>query len=123
MACNKSFSSSYMLLKPEEVDLFDLFRILFSSDIEKRKFVDSSEKEEKVFRRRWIIFISIVLQKLLQFVSKPLSIFGSALEFFLNFLSSNGGFAGLFLNILRGNYTSLLFLFSLHAKTFSHAHG
>lgn len=102
MACDKSFSSSYMLLKPEEVGLFDLFRILFYTDIEKRKFVDSSEREEKIFGRRWIMFISVVVQKFLLFVAKPLSLFGSALEFFLNLLSSNGDFAELLLNILRG---------------------
>lgn len=102
MACDNSFSSSYMLLKPEEVGLFDLFRILFSTNIEKRKFVDSSEKEEKSFGRRWIMFISVVLQKCLQFVAKPMSKYGSALEFFLNLVPSNGGFAELLLNILRG---------------------
>ncbi|GFS34231.1 alpha/beta-Hydrolases superfamily protein [Actinidia rufa] len=40
MACNKSFSGNYMLLTPEDASFFDLVRILFSSDVGKRKSVD-----------------------------------------------------------------------------------
>ncbi|KAL5752971.1 hypothetical protein ACOSQ2_023478 [Xanthoceras sorbifolium] len=102
MACDKGFSSNYMLLKPEEVKLFDLFHILFSSDIEKIKFVDSSEGTEESFRRRWLIFISIVAQKFLLFVAKPLSWIGSGIEFMLNLLSVNRNLGVLLLNLLRG---------------------
>ncbi|KAK1588524.1 hypothetical protein Q3G72_024334 [Acer saccharum] len=99
--CDKSFSSNYMVLNPEEVGLFDLINMLFSSNIEKRKFVDSSEVEEQDFWRRWIMFISIVVQKLLLFFAKPMSIFGSAIEFFLNLLSINGNLASLLLNLVQ----------------------
>ncbi|KAI9165799.1 hypothetical protein LWI28_020745 [Acer negundo] len=103
--CDKSFSTNYMVLNPEEVGLFDLINMLFSSNIEKRKFVDSSEVEEQDFWRRWIMFISIVVQKLLLFFSKPMSIFGSAIEFFLNLLSINGNLASLLLNLVQGKVT------------------
>ncbi|TXG59424.1 hypothetical protein EZV62_013997 [Acer yangbiense] len=103
--CDKSFSSNYMVLNPEEVGLFDLVNMLFSSNIEKRKFVDSSEVEEQDFWRRWIMFISIVVQKLLLFFAKPMSIFGSAIEFFLNLLSINGNLASLLLNLVQGKVT------------------
>ncbi|XP_073266504.1 triacylglycerol lipase OBL1 isoform X2 [Populus alba] len=102
MDCDKGFSSSYMLLKPEELTFFDLINILFSTDIEKRKFVDSAEVKEEDFQRRWLIFISIVVQKLLQFFSKPISSFGSLVEMWLNLLSSNGGFGSLLLNTIEG---------------------
>ncbi|CAK7337685.1 unnamed protein product [Dovyalis caffra] len=102
MACDKGFSSSYMLLKPEEVALFDLINVLFSTDIEKRKFVDSAELKEENFDRRWLIFISVIVQKLLQFFSKPMSIIGSLMEKWLNLLSINRGFGRLLLNTIHG---------------------
>ncbi|KAK3222123.1 hypothetical protein Dsin_009148 [Dipteronia sinensis] len=103
--CDKSFCTNHMLLNPDKVGLFDLINILFSSNIKKRKFVESSEVEEQDFWRRWILFISIVVQKLLLFFSKPMSIFGSAIEFFLNLLSINGNLASLLLNLVQGKVT------------------
>ncbi|KAK7845884.1 hypothetical protein CFP56_008768 [Quercus suber] len=103
MACDKRFSSSYMLLKPEEVRFFDLIHILFSSDIEKRKFVDAPEgPTEESFGRRWLMFVSILTQKFLQFVAKPLSFVGSTAEMGLNLVSSNRNLFVLLLNALRG---------------------
>lgn len=91
-----------MLLKPEEVTFVDLINILFSTDIEKTKFVDSPEAKEESFERRWLIFISVVAQKSLQFFSKPMAFVGSRIEIWLNLLSSNRGFGRLLLNVLRG---------------------
>ncbi|BBH07801.1 alpha/beta-Hydrolases superfamily protein [Prunus dulcis] len=45
--------------------------------------------EEINFRRRWFIFLSILGQKFLQFVSKPLSELGSGIEVALNLIPSN----------------------------------
>ncbi|KAL5556999.1 hypothetical protein UlMin_039235 [Ulmus minor] len=101
-ACDKSFSRSYMLLDPNEVGFCDLIKLLFSSNIEKRKFVDSSDATEESFGRRWLIFLSIAAQKFLMFVSKPLAGVGSAFETGLNLLSSNEGLFRLILNSLRG---------------------
>ncbi|KAB1214706.1 Lipase [Morella rubra] len=102
MACDKGFSSSYMLLKPEEVRFFDLIHILFSSDLEKRSFVECPEGTEETFRYRWFIFISIWAQKFLQLVATPLAFVGSGIEMWLNLLSSNRNFGVLLLNLLRG---------------------
>ncbi|KAF3438963.1 hypothetical protein FNV43_RR17238 [Rhamnella rubrinervis] len=102
MTCDKKFSSSYMLLKPEEVKFFDLIHILLAKNIEKRKFIEAPEGTEENLTRRWLIFASVVVQKLLQSVSKPLSSVGSGAEMFLNLLPSNGGFGKLVLNFLRG---------------------
>ncbi|KAL5557001.1 hypothetical protein UlMin_039237 [Ulmus minor] len=105
MACNKGFSSSYMLLKPDEVKFFDLIHILFSSKIEERKFVDYSPEgagEDINFRRRWMIFISILAQKFLLFTSTPMAWFGWCFEMFLNLVSCNRNLAFLLLNIFRG---------------------
>ncbi|CAL1408648.1 unnamed protein product [Linum trigynum] len=102
MECDKRFSSDYMLLNHEELSLSDLFRLLFSSDVEKRKMVDSKENKEESFERRWLMFVSIVVQKTLQFFSRPLALVGSCVEMWLGLLSSNGGFGGLLLNVLTG---------------------
>ena len=102
MACDKGFSCGYMLLKPEEVSFVDLMHILFSSDLEKRKFVDSSAATEESFGHRWLMFLSVVAQKSLQFVAKPLASIGSAVEMALNVLSSNGNLFRLILNSIRG---------------------
>ncbi|PKI50153.1 hypothetical protein CRG98_029477 [Punica granatum] len=101
-SCDKSFCSNYLLLNLEEVGLVDLFRLLFSASLEHRKFVDSSASIEQIFYRRWIIFMSIVVQKLLLSVAKPLAWVGSTIELWLNLVRINGGSVGsLLLNFIR----------------------
>ncbi|KAG6386858.1 hypothetical protein SASPL_152035 [Salvia splendens] len=100
--CDKSFCSDYMLLNAEDAKLGDVFKILFSSDIAKRKFVDCPDGTEEPFGRRWIIFVSILVQKLLQATAKPLAAVGSGVEYWLNLLSGNGGFFGLIKNTFKG---------------------
>lgn len=101
--CNKSFSSSYMLVKPQEAKILDLGRLLFSKNLERRKFVDSSHPNELNFWHRFFITLSIIILKFLQLFATPLALFGFCLEFSLNFLSFNDGFFGILLNILRFN--------------------
>ncbi|KAJ4878676.1 alpha/beta-Hydrolases superfamily protein [Raphanus sativus] len=93
---DEGFPRGYLILRPEELRPLELLRLLFSNDIEKRRLVNSSETKEHRFRRRWLIFVSLVLLKLLHFLSEPLALVGSALEFSLNFLSHNS-FSGFFL--------------------------
>ncbi|PIN25223.1 putative lipase [Handroanthus impetiginosus] len=101
--CNKSFSSNYMLLNPEEASLLELGKILFSRDIGKRKFVDCpDEVRREPLGRRWVIFISVLAMKLLKVVAKPMASFGSGVEYWLNLLSENGGFFRLILNSFTG---------------------
>ncbi|XWS33605.1 hypothetical protein CRYUN_Cryun22dG0097500 [Craigia yunnanensis] len=100
--CDKGFSRSYMILKPEELKFFDLFRILFSSNLEDRKFVDSSSETAESFRYRWLIFVSIVAQKFMMFTSKPMSWMGSVIEMWLNLVSINQNFFVLIMNLIRG---------------------
>ncbi|KAK3416224.1 hypothetical protein EUGRSUZ_H01674 [Eucalyptus grandis] len=90
MACDKSFSSSYMLLSPEKAGVVDLFRILIHSDVHKREFVDSSEEGEESIEGRQII--------------------GSAIEFWLNLVSSNRSFGRLLVNCFRASYENEAYL-------------
>ncbi|KAG8367076.1 hypothetical protein BUALT_Bualt16G0035000 [Buddleja alternifolia] len=100
--CNKSFCSNYMLLKPDEAGFLDMVQILISSDIiGKGKFLDCPDGiRVGPFGHRWIIFVSGMLMKLLGVVAKPLAVFGSGVEQWLNLLSANGGFFRLLLNFL-----------------------
>lgn len=110
-SCSKEFASNYMLLNSENLGFLDLFYILFSKDLKNRTFIDCSERtREESCRRRWIIFASILAQKLLLLLAKPLASFGSKVEYLLNLISSNGGFLGLVQNYLQGWLLSLGFM-------------
>ncbi|KAM1315080.1 hypothetical protein ACFX13_019007 [Malus domestica] len=103
-SCNKSFSCKYMLLDPNDVGFFDLIHILFSSNLKRRRFVDSSMDTEDDPDRRWLIFLSIVVQKLLQFVATPMAMIGRGIELCLNLFSNTQNLVGLLQNLLRGEY-------------------
>ncbi|XP_062024131.1 triacylglycerol lipase OBL1-like [Rosa rugosa] len=105
MASKEHVCDNYVFLKPEEVTLIELSRFLFSSDLENRRFINSSEEEGKKggnLERRWIIFISVVLQWVFLFCSVPMARIGDVLQKWLNLVSTNGGPLMLFLNWLRG---------------------
>ncbi|KAH7567434.1 hypothetical protein ACOSQ2_010982 [Xanthoceras sorbifolium] len=104
MASEEHFCQNYLFLKPEEATLFDLIRLLYSSKLEERRFVECSSEADchGNFRRRWIIFISVVSQKVLLFTRIPLAIVGYVLELWLNLLSGNGGFLRLLFNLFTG---------------------
>ena len=107
MASKEPFAGNYLLLKPEEASPVDLGYLLFSSKLEERRFIDCPpELEYREFRRRWLLFISVVLQKAFTSSSKSLNHIGNTVEMWLNLLSSNGGFIKLLLNLVKG---SLLF--------------
>ncbi|KAK1433070.1 hypothetical protein QVD17_09976 [Tagetes erecta] len=101
--CDKSFCEDHLLLSPKDVGLWDLMMLLFSKNIGNREFIDCPNgTTEESFSRRFVIFISIVAQKVLQLVYKPLSWVGSTIEFMPNFMHANGGFFKLLLNTLSG---------------------
>lgn len=94
-----------MLLKPEECSVFDLARILFSGkNLGQKEFLDCPNEEmtKEPLSRRWVIFISILVQKVLLATAKPLAGFGNAIEYWLNLQNVNGGFFRLVFNSLRG---------------------
>lgn len=97
---------NYFVLDPREATVSDLIRLLFSSNLANRKFIHSSEDRLEDdpcrFRVRWIIFVSIVVQKLLILLKKPLYYSGFFLIFGLNLLSSNGGFFMILPNLFKG---------------------
>lgn len=103
MACEENFCNDYLLLNPQEAGFCDLLRIFYSCELEKRDFFDTPEANRlRGLRRRWLVFVSVVAQKLLLQLKKPMADMGSTLELWLNYPTSNGGFGLLLLNILTG---------------------
>ncbi|KAJ9674389.1 hypothetical protein PVL29_023755 [Vitis rotundifolia] len=102
MASEDDLCRDYLLLKPEEASFLDLVRFLCCSEWEKRGFIECPEEKELTIERRWIIFISLLVQKMLLYLRKPMAVTGSVVELWLNLLSSNGGFLALLLNLLKG---------------------
>lgn len=110
---HNGFCDDYFLLSPEKATLFDLFSLLFSPRLENRGFIDCPASQHQSFLLRWPIFVSVVLQKLLIWVKKPLALMGDAIEMWLNLLSANGGLFHLLLilptgKLLAAGLTSLL---------------
>ncbi|KAI3500451.1 hypothetical protein L1887_36272 [Cichorium endivia] len=104
MVCDKSFSSSYMLLNHEEVGVVDLVHMLRSHAIEKRNFVDCPKgMTEENFNQRWLISMSVLAQKILKTIEKPLAATGSGIEYWLNLVSCNRNLGGLIWNWIRGD--------------------
>ncbi|TKY70578.1 Lipase protein [Spatholobus suberectus] len=103
--CNKGFADSYMLLNHEDAHFFDLLHVLLSRNLGNRKFVDchAGGAVEESFRHRWLIFVSVVLQKLLVLIAKPLAFFGNCVELLVNLLVLNGGFFRIVINFLTGH--------------------
>jgi hypothetical protein len=97
------FYQNKLLLDPTEASFLDLILFLVSSNIKVRGFIECYEEQGlKNFNSRWIVVISVLVQKILLFFRKPMAMIGNALEMWLNLLLSNGGFFKLLLNILKG---------------------
>ncbi|KAA8528528.1 hypothetical protein F0562_035883 [Nyssa sinensis] len=103
MSRKEEFCNNYLVLKAEQASLFDLVRILCSCELDKRRFFESSDaKEPRNLRHRWLLFISVLVQKLLLHCKKPMALIGYVLEWWLNLLLINGGFGQILLNLLKG---------------------
>ncbi|KAK4348810.1 hypothetical protein RND71_031565 [Anisodus tanguticus] len=104
MACNKEFCKDYLELKPEEASCRDLFCIFYSCELENKNFFNAPEGTDTIrgFRRRWIIFASVAMQRFLSWSRIPMNSVGTKIELWLNYPSCNGGLLHLFLNLIQG---------------------
>ncbi|KAG8390898.1 hypothetical protein BUALT_Bualt01G0131400 [Buddleja alternifolia] len=102
----EEFCENYLVLKPEEASCFDLVRILCSiNELERRDFYNSGSvaaADDQSFGHRWIVFISVLLQKIFLYLKTPMAVVGSAMEVLLNFPPANGGYRRLLFNLLTG---------------------
>ncbi|XP_039042766.1 triacylglycerol lipase OBL1-like [Hibiscus syriacus] len=92
----------FFQVNPKEASSIDLVKLLFSSNIKKRKFINSSYDREESFAYRFIIVLSVLVQKFMLVMSPPMELIGNILEYVLNFHHSNGGFIGILRNIMHG---------------------
>ncbi|CAD6339866.1 unnamed protein product [Miscanthus lutarioriparius] len=98
------FFSDFMVLRPDKGGVRSLLHLLCSCKVADNDAVDSpvgTEVAER--RRRWAIFVSLVVQMLLLSVKTPLAAFGRAVEYWMNLLTYNGGgVIGLVRNAVQG---------------------
>ena len=111
--CNdEHFCQDKFLLDPKEASLKELVLLLFFSDVQNRKFVHCPEENRlRDINQRWLIFISVLVQKILLSCREPLAQIGNTVEYWLNLISNNGGPFKLLLNYQKGMCSSHEFLF------------
>ncbi|KAL8124910.1 triacylglycerol lipase OBL1-like [Apium graveolens] len=104
--CNKEFASDYLLLEPEKFGIYELYHIIFSSNLENRDFIkrhpEGKNCKKENNKHRWIMFASLVAQKLLICTAKPMAAMGSGIEYWLNLVQVNRSFLGLIKNFVQG---------------------
>ncbi|KAI8544781.1 hypothetical protein RHMOL_Rhmol08G0321600 [Rhododendron molle] len=107
--------SRYMIVRPQNGGITDLVRFLVSTDkASAAKFIETSDSGTHTAEllggddggitpdHRWVIFVSIIVRKIISVFGKPMEWSGCLFEFFLNFISDNGGMLGLLWNLLHG---------------------
>lgn len=96
--------SNYLVLKPDEGGMRDLFHLLYSRNICRNGRVDCPQGTElNELNRRWLIFVSLLAQVILLHLRKPMSWIGSMLEWWPNLLLDNTNLLTLLLNLLKGD--------------------
>lgn len=101
---NADFFSDFMVLRPDKGGVRSLLHLLCSCEVADNDAVDCPAGTEVAERwRRWAIFVSLAAQMLLLAVKRPLAALGSAVEYWMNLLTDNGGgVVGLVRNAVRG---------------------
>ncbi|KAK9142155.1 hypothetical protein Syun_011555 [Stephania yunnanensis] len=99
-----SFSSSeYVIYHPEKLGLSDLFSyFLFGRRLHGSELVELKTQETKLTGFNFITLITLILQKILLWLNKPLALLGRVVEFIFNLFSLNGGLFKLLLHLLTG---------------------
>lgn len=97
------FSDNYLVLKPEEGGMRDLFQLLYSRNICRNGHVDCPEGTTlEDLNRRWLIFVSLLAQVVLLRLRNPILWIGSVIEWWPNLLLENTNLQTLLLNLLKG---------------------
>ncbi|KAG0469690.1 hypothetical protein HPP92_016390 [Vanilla planifolia] len=93
----------YLVLRPEKVGFWDVLRLLYSGKLDENSCVDGPPGTEiGELKRRWVVFVSLLIQRLLLLSSSSMAKVGSVVVFFGNLVTDNGGLLSLFVNYLRG---------------------
>ncbi|KAK1436590.1 hypothetical protein QVD17_02372 [Tagetes erecta] len=110
MTTADEFCESYLVIDAKEASLYDIASILICSttylntkNFYKQRSQDHVDRStSQNICTRFIIFASMLVQKLLIWSEKPMSLIGFLIELWLNLLSSNGGVFGLVINYIKG---------------------
>lgn len=103
------FSKNYVILKPHNANLLDLFLFILPFGFKRRKLMDCPDDKQDSYRSfadRLIIFISMLLQLFLLAIATPLANLDAFLEKLFNFISFNGSIRQLLLKLIQGTYKS-----------------
>ncbi|XP_027347801.1 uncharacterized protein LOC113859185 [Abrus precatorius] len=121
-------ATKFMLLKPEKMGFIQLFQILFGSDLHQKDFVQCLEFiVEERFSHKWLVFLSLLVQKVLHSMANVLKCFGDIVEVFLNLQASNNYnvfmlipniFRGLLCSFLYAQVYTLIFIISANYISF-----
>ncbi|KAL2457384.1 alpha/beta-hydrolase superfamily protein [Forsythia ovata] len=102
--------SGFLIVKPENGGILDLFKLLVLKNQESEaKFLESCDGDDGVFEEevmgdnRWAIVVSIIARKVIKIIGKPMEWTGYLVEFILNLLSLNGNFLGLAYRFFHGD--------------------
>ncbi|RWW34368.1 hypothetical protein GW17_00000883 [Ensete ventricosum] len=99
---------NHMVLRPDKTRAVHLFQLLFRKKLDGHVSIETPIGMEIDWeKRRWTIFISVLLQKILMFIRKPMAWFGSVIEYWMNLVMENHGFVSLLFNILKGLYACM----------------
>ncbi|CAN6279882.1 unnamed protein product [Urochloa humidicola] len=86
------FYSDFMVLRPDKGGFYDMFHLLWSCKVAENAAVDCpSGTEIADWRRRYVVFVSLVAQVLLLWAKKPVALLGRVMEYWMNLLNENGG--------------------------------
>ncbi|XP_074585071.1 triacylglycerol lipase OBL1-like [Curcuma longa] len=103
MASEVDGFTDYLVLRPDKAGVSDLLRLLLSARVSDNQSVDCPiDTEIGEAKRRWAVFVSLLLQKILLFSRRPMARLGLAIEFWLNLLMVNDGFLSLLWNLFTG---------------------
>lgn len=98
-------SSDYMILRPEKAGLLDILHLLiFKPKLSDCKFVDMSLSHDIKLSDTpsYIVALSLFIQKLFYLIEYPLRLFGYAVEFPFNLVTTNGGVFSLIQKLMTG---------------------
>ncbi|PKA58474.1 hypothetical protein AXF42_Ash021360 [Apostasia shenzhenica] len=98
------FFSDYLVLRPDKAGWRDFLCVLFSGEVDETTSVEGPAGTKIVgARRRWAIFITLLVQRSLLLSGGFIARFGSAVEFWGNLVADNGGLFRLSRNFVTGN--------------------
>ncbi|KAI3991117.1 hypothetical protein MKX01_022338 [Papaver californicum] len=97
------FSEEYLVLKPQGGHSWDLLHLLFSKNVDNNKFVECSEgMKVHGVKNRWILVLSVILQKILFHLANPMYWLGLIIETFLNLVLNYDNFSQFLFGLLQG---------------------